>query len=112
MTRPAQKKSEHQTLDAVLAALGLRPGQQPEEGEAPDFTMLVAGRLIGVEITLYRSGATVDDGSQRRPVENECKRLREAEDTFRAQRPDLQFINVGLMFKGAVPPRRQHAAFS
>jgi hypothetical protein len=111
MTRPSQKKSERQTLDAVVATLGLRPGQEPQDGEAPDFTMPVAGRLIGVEITMYRSGATVDDGSQRRPVENEWERLKAAADTFRAQRCDLQDINVGLMFKGAVPPRRQHAAF-
>jgi hypothetical protein len=50
MTRPSQKKSERQTLDAVLAALGLRPDQDPEAGEAPDFTMVISGRVIGLEI--------------------------------------------------------------
>jgi hypothetical protein len=39
MTRATQKKSERRTLNAVLDALGLRPDQEPEEGEAPDFTV-------------------------------------------------------------------------
>jgi hypothetical protein len=65
MTRVAQKQSERRTLDAILAALALRPDQEPAAGEAPDFTMRVARRLIGVEITQYQSGATVDDGTER-----------------------------------------------
>lgn len=36
MTRPDKKLSERRTLDAVLAALGLRPDQEPEAGEAPE----------------------------------------------------------------------------
>ena len=83
MTRPAQKEAESRTLRSVVAALGLRPDEEPEEGEVPDFTMRVAGRLIGVEVTMYRYGATVDDGSQRRPVENEWERLKAASDAFR-----------------------------
>jgi hypothetical protein len=72
MTRPAQKESERRTLDGVIAALGLRPDQEPEDGEAPDFTMRFAGRLIGIEITAYRSGDTVTQqitsASRRRTV--------------------------------------------
>src|ERR1700730_18997184 len=75
MTRPAQKESERRTLDGVIAALGLRPDQEPEEGEAPDFTMRLSGRLIGVEITAYRSGGRVEDGSPRRAVEAEWEQL-------------------------------------
>lgn len=111
MTRPTQKDAERRTLRGVLAALDLRPDEEPKEGEAPDFTMRVAGRLIGVEITTYRSGASVDDGSQRRPVENEWERLKAASDAFRDQHDDLRDISIGLMFKAAVPPRRQHGAF-
>lgn len=66
MTRAVQKTSERATLDAVLAAVGLRPDQEPVPREAPDFTLSVSGRKIGVEITMYRSG----DGSGRRQVES------------------------------------------
>jgi hypothetical protein len=48
MTRADQKKSERRTLDAVLNALGLCPDQEPQEGEAPDFTMPVSGRVLCV----------------------------------------------------------------
>jgi hypothetical protein len=111
MTRPEQKLSERQTLDAVFAALGLRPDQEPEAGETPDFTVLVSGRTIGVEITTYQSGATVDGGTERRKVESEWDLLQRASETFRGAHPEFREINVGLMFSGSVPPRRQHAKF-
>jgi len=111
MTRLAQKQSERQTLNGVIAALGLRLDQSVKEGEAPDFIVPISGRHVGVEITMYRSGATVDDGTARRPVESEWERLKAAADAFRAQRAELHEVNVGLMFKGALPPRRQHALF-
>jgi hypothetical protein len=111
MTRANQKQSERQTLDAVLAALGLCPDQEPDEGEAPDFTMLVSGRTVGVEITMFQSGATVEGGRDRRQVESEWDILKRASDTFRSERPELRDINVGLMFIGSVPPRRHHADF-
>jgi hypothetical protein len=60
MARPDQKLSERQTLDAVFAALDLRRDQEPKAGETPDFTVLISGRTIGVEITTYQSEATVD----------------------------------------------------
>jgi hypothetical protein len=111
MTRPDQKEAERRPFNAVLAALGLRPDNQPEEGEAPDFMMLASGKIIGVEITRYSSGATVEGGMKRRQVESEWDILQRASETFRGQRPELAEINVRLMFRGAVPPRRQHAAF-
>jgi hypothetical protein len=111
MTRPNQKDSERRTLDAVLAALGVRADQEPDEGEAPDFTLLLSGRMIGVEITMYRSGATVDDGMGRRQVESEWELLKAASDRFRSDHPELRNINVGLMFAASVPPRKQHAEF-
>jgi hypothetical protein len=67
MTRPDQKLSERQTLDAVFAALGLRPDKEPEAGETPDFTVLVSGRTLGVEITTYQlpiSWCTPSDGKR------------------------------------------------
>jgi hypothetical protein len=111
MTRPNEKDSERRTLDAVLSALGVRPDQEPEEGETPDFTLLLSGRTIGVEITMYRSGATVEDGTGRRLVENEWEQLKAASDRFRNEHPEFRDVNVGLMFTASVPPRRQHAEF-
>jgi hypothetical protein len=111
MTRPNQKESERRTLDAVLAALGVRPDREPEDGETPDFTLVLSGKTIGVEITTYRSGDTVEGGTGRRLVENEWELLKATSDRFRSGNPEFRDINVGLMFSGPVPPRRQHAAF-
>jgi hypothetical protein len=111
MTRPAQKEAERRTLDGLIAALALRLEQEPEDGEAPDFTIGISGRRVGVEITMYRSGATVNDGTERRPVESEWERLKATADEFRTQRAELHEVNIGLMFKDVVPPRRQHNAF-
>jgi hypothetical protein len=82
---PNNAESERRTLDGVFAALGLRPDDEPEQGETPDFLLRAGGRLIGVEITMYRSGATVEDGTERRPVESEWERLKVAADVFRTR---------------------------
>jgi hypothetical protein len=111
MTRPDQKQAERQTLNTVLATLRLRPDRELEEGEAPDFTVRVSGKSIGVEITMYRSGATVEGGMERRQVESEWDILQRESEIFRDQRPELAKINVGLMFRGAVPPRKRHGEF-
>jgi hypothetical protein len=111
MTRPAQKESERRTLDAVMNALGLRPDQEPEEGEAPDFIMRIAGRVTGLEITAYRSGDAVEDGTPRRAAEAEWEKLKRSAEIFRRQRAELGDINVGLMFKDSVPARGEHNAF-
>ena len=111
MTRLNQKASERPTLDTVLNALGLRPDAEPVEGEAPDFVVTLSGRRIGVEVTMYRSGNTLEGGSERRQAEAEWAKLLSASHAFRSARPELLDVNVGLMFKGTVPPRRLHAAF-
>jgi hypothetical protein len=111
MTRASQKESERRTLDAVLSALGVRADQEPDGGETPDFTLLLSGRAIGVAITMYRSGAAVEDGTGRRLAENEWELLKTASDRFRNEHPELRDINVGLMFTASVPPRKQHAEF-
>jgi hypothetical protein len=111
MTRPSQKESERRTLDRLLEGLGVRPDQEPIDGETPDFRLLLGGRTIGVEITMYRSGDTVEDGMGRRQVENEWELLKVAADRFRDQNPEFRDINVGLMFTASVPPRRQYAEF-
>jgi hypothetical protein len=111
MTRAGQKLSERQTLDAVLGALGLHPDHEPKVGEAPDFMVKASGRSIGIEITMYRSGATVEGGMERRAAESEWDLLKRAADAFVDAHPELRGINVGLMFHGPVPPRKQHAAF-
>ena len=111
MTRPAQKESERRTLDAVMNALGLGPDQEPEEGEAPDFIMRIAGRVTGLEVTAYRSGDTVEDGTPRRAAEAEWEKLKRSAEIFRSQRAELGDINVGLMFKDSVPARGERNAF-
>src|SRR5258708_27178134 len=111
MTRSAQKIAERQTLERVLAARGLRPDHEPQEGEAPDFTISMSGQVIGVEITAYQSDAIVNDGTKLRLVESEWERLKAAADAFRHERRELREINIGLMFKDRVPSWRDHAAF-
>jgi hypothetical protein len=111
MTRSNQKLSERQTLDGILAALGLQPDQVPDEGEAPDFTMVVSGHTVGVEITMYQSGDMLDDGKQRRQAESEWDRLKLAADKFRNGQPALRDINAYescdlLNERSMVPPRR------
>jgi hypothetical protein len=111
VTRPIQKDSERRTLDAVLAALGLCPDQEPDQSETPDFLVRLSGRTVGIEITMYRSGDTVGDGTGRRQVENEWELLKAAADRIRNACPELRDVNVGLMFAASAPPRRQHADF-
>ena len=111
MTREVQKSSERQTLDVVLAALGLRPDQEPEAGETPDFIVSLAGRRIGVEVTMYSSADTVAGGHRRRQVESEWDKLLAAARAYCSTRPELHDINVGLRFSGPVPPRRLHLDF-
>jgi hypothetical protein len=69
--------------------------------------MLVSGRSIGVKITMYRSGEVVGGSMTRRQVESEWDIYRERLRVSGINGPDT----VGLMFKGAVPPRKQLAAF-
>lgn len=111
MTRLNQKEAERRTLNAALAALGLIPDREPAEGETPDFMLLLSGRTIGVEITMYPSGDIVEDGTGRRQVESEWELLKAAADSFRAEHPELRDVNIGLVFAASVPPRRQHAEF-
>jgi hypothetical protein len=111
MTRQNQKDSERRTLDSVFNALGVRPDQEPAQGETPDFMVRLSGRAIGIEITMYRSGDTVEDGMGRRQVENEWELLKVAADRFRDENPEFRDINVGLMFTASAPPQKQHAEF-
>jgi hypothetical protein len=112
MTQAKQKENERQTLNSVFAALGMHPDNDPVEGETPDFTFVHAGITIVVEITMYRSGDSVGGGLGRRQVESEWDLLSIASTEFRKARPDIEHINVGLMFgDGPVPPRRDHVTF-
>jgi hypothetical protein len=111
MTREVQKTSERQTLDVVLAALGVHPEREPEAGETPDFILSLSDRRVGVEITMYRSADIVDGGHGRRQVESEWDKLQAASQTYCATRPELRDINVILMLSGSVPPRWQHLDF-
>ncbi len=112
MTREAKKIIEGRTLDAILRALGTQADGAPEAGEAPDFMMSHAGRTIGIEVTMFQSGATVEgSAANRRQAEAEWEKLVSAASAYRSTRPELGDINVILTFSGALPPRRQHADF-
>jgi len=60
---------------------------------------------------MYRSADTVQGGGKRRQAEAEWAKLLAASHAYRSARPELRDVNVGLMFKGPVPPQRRHAEF-
>jgi len=112
MTRPAQKESERRILDELLTAIGITPNDYDiRPGERPDFMLTVSGRTVGVEVTMYQSGTTIGAGAGQRPVEAEWEFLRQASRTFQSAHANISDINVGLMFYGVVPVRRQHQEF-
>ena len=112
MTRLAQKAGERRTLDTVLAASQLRADTEPEAGEAPDFIVKIDGRPIGIEVTMFQSGASVEGSdANRRQAEAEWQNLEAAANAYRAVNTDVKEINVILDFSGALPARRQHQAF-
>ena len=79
----------------MLTALGVRPDQEPDEGETPDFTLLMSGARRS------KTAQAVDKSK----TSGNCSRwLRMA---FEASIPNY----VGLMFAASVPPRKQHAQF-
>src|SRR5262245_35672830 len=111
MTTIEQKESERRTLEHVLAVIGIVPAEYPADGEAPDFTLSVAGRTIGIEITAFQSGTMTDDGVALRQVEGEWQRFEAASHEFRKARAYLDDLNVGLFFKASMPPRSERSAF-
>jgi hypothetical protein len=112
MTRVAQKTGERRTLDSVLAASQLRADAEPEVGEAPDFIVTIDGQPIGIEVTMFQSGAFVEgSNANRRQAEAEWQKLEAAANAYRALNPDVMEINVILSFSGALPARRLHQDF-
>jgi hypothetical protein len=110
VTRKNQKVAERAALDALLSALGTVP-TKVEPGETPDFMLSLGESSIGVEMTTFQSNAPMDGKLGRRQVESEWERLKSAIEKFRGTRVELRDLNVGLMFKGAGPPRADHQAF-
>ena len=110
VTRPDKKALERAALDSMLKALGVRP-ESIEDGEKPDFMLSIAGHFIGVELTTFQSNIAMDGKLGLRQVEAEWEAFEKAIPEFRAARPELKEINVGLMFKGAGPPRVEHQVF-
>ena len=111
MTTTEKKESERRTLLHLLRALELCPDREPEDGETPDFIVLVSGRSIGIEITAFQSGTRTDDGVDLRKVEAEWQKFEVLSQEFRQARPLFEQLDVGLFFKGSMPPRRDYAAF-
>jgi hypothetical protein len=110
MTRETQKQDESRTLRTILDAIGLRPNSDPEYGEAPDFIIDVAGRRIGIEVTLFNRGTMTQDVPMR-AVESEWERLYETAEKARKKSDDFRNLNVGVMFRDKVPPRKEHTHF-
>src|SRR5947209_3052572 len=108
MTRLDKKAEERFALSEVLAAIPISIGEDEiEEGETPDFVMHVGGRLIGVEVTTFASGATAGRGA----AEATWEALQRSSRSFVATRPHLRNVAVGLMFIGPVPAVREHNSF-
>jgi len=111
-TRRSQKESERRTLDELLSLLNIsRDGIEIEEGELPDFMLVVSGRTIGIEVTMYQSGTTVGGQFGQRQVEGEWEYLQQASREFRAARADISNVSVGLMFNDVAPARKGHRVF-
>ena len=111
MTTFEQKHAERRTLERVLAVVDIEPDECPLDGEAPDFTLAVAGRTIGIEVTAFQSGTMTDDGVPLRQVEAEWQRFEAATHEFREGRNYLGDINVGLFFKASMLPRSEYSSF-
>ena len=110
MTRRQQKIEERHTLELLLAALAITPSWVDDQGERPDFIITVDGQSVGVEVTTYQSGGTLGNGIERRQVEAEWEAFRGEAHAFRDARPHLRDANVGVMFIGALPLRREWLA--
>ena len=111
MTTMEQKEAERRTLEHVLAAVGIVPDESPAGGEAPDFTLTIASRTLGIEVTAFQAGTMTDDGVPLRQVEAEWQRFEAASHEFRQARAYLDDMNIGLFFKASMPPRSEHSAF-
>jgi len=111
VTRNIQKEDERRVLKRVLAALGETSESEPQAGEAPDFILQLRGQSVGVEMTAYPSEEVIEGKVKRRAAESEWERLKAAAKGFWSQYDDLRNVNVGVMFKGRVPGRRDHRAF-
>jgi hypothetical protein len=111
MTRPSQKEAERRTLDEFLSALGMTP-DKIEEGEKPDFMLTMAGRTVGVEVTMYRSGTTIEGTRvERREMEATWESLQLASREFLAAQPAIGNVSVLFAFNNVVPARTEHQQF-
>ena len=110
MTRSIQKQNERGTLAELVAATGVQLESCPMEGEAPDFTIQISGRTIGVEVTMYQSGKTIA-GIQKRAVEAEWEELEVSSRQFQNENIELAGIYILFKFKDSVPPRRDRDTF-
>ena len=110
MTRQSQKEAERHTLVALLSALDFVP-DRIDDGEQPDFVLSAGGRTFGVEVTMYQSGTTVGASLGRRQVESEWEILQRSSRAFQVAQSDIARVNVGLMFRGAVPGRKEQQIF-
>jgi hypothetical protein len=115
MTRLNQKQKEYEILRALLRATGIRPECLPLKAEKPDFTMLISGRTVGIEVTMYQSGKTVAGvgrrAVKRRVVESEWERLEKSSKNFQREHADLKNVYILFRFKNIVPPKKEHDAF-
>jgi hypothetical protein len=111
MTRPNQKVAERNALELLLSAIGVEPDERPIAGEGPDFVISVLGRSIGVEITTFQSGARITKRITRRAAEAAWDELDYEARAFRAERPGLINVNIGLMFKSHSPSPKECRPF-
>jgi hypothetical protein len=110
MTRLSQKQEEREILLALFSAIGIQPANGFSDGETPDFAMRLSDRVVGVEVTLYRSERAVA-GIKKRAVESEWESFERASGEFRERHPELKNMYVLFRWKSTVPPEAKRLAF-
>ena len=115
MTRTSKKQQELDIVLELLHMTGMRLDSEPEESETPDFMVQVAGRAIGIEVTMFQSGDVIKRAGKgalrKRLVESEWERLEACGKVFRKR--DAEFRNTYILFrfKSVVPPREEYQNF-
>lgn len=110
MTRPKQKQEERDTLLKLICAIGIRLESWPVDGEAPDAIFRMSGRTIGVEVTMYQSGATVA-GLPKRAIEAEWEEFEKSCQLFQREHSELTCVYILFRFKEEIPHRPERDTF-
>ena len=115
MTRPSQKAAERgAAVEQLLVAIHLN-AEIDDRGEKPDVILRVRDRLIGVEVTMYRSPRTVTSAPGKRftqrQIEFAWECLEAASRPFRNATLSLRDIATFFRFKTVLPDKSEYNSF-